>query len=124
MAARVTWLPVGHIAHGYRRVFIVDEDGAVRHVVVVTPMPYEAVYGVRQISGHTPAQDPSLWWGLSIVAGLVADGTLLSPENPDIADDGYIQVRPRAPIKEELLALSSVEAAIRAGEFVLAVERG
>ena len=30
MAARVKWLPVGRIAHGYRRVFIVDEDGAVR----------------------------------------------------------------------------------------------
>ncbi len=119
MAARVKWLPRGHIAHGYRRVFVIDEGNSVRHVVVIAPMPYEAVYSVLQLSGESPVQDPSLWWGLSIVSRLIAEGTLLNPGNPDVADDGYFQVRPQMPGREELLSLSVFADAVRAGELVI-----
>ncbi len=119
MAARVKWLPLGHIAHGYRRVFVIDEDNSMRHVVVITPMPYEAVYSVLQLSGETPVQDPSLWWGLSAVSRLIAQGTLLNPANPDVADDGYLQLRPQMPGKEELLPLPVFAMAVRAGELVV-----
>lgn len=121
--ARVAWLPLGHIAHGYRRVFTVFEDETLRHVVNLTPMPYEQVYHVLELSGKDGVQDPSLWWGLSVIMSLVADGTLLAPENPDTADDGYIHVRPRLPDPSTLIPLDTYRSILDAGSLVLPIDK-
>ncbi|MCL6517211.1 hypothetical protein [Alicyclobacillus sp.] len=121
MSAVVRWLPVGHIAHGYRRAFIVEQDGVLRHMVVLVPMPYEAVYRVKQLAGDQPVADPSLWWGLSVLRQLVREGVLLHPENPDVADDGYLQVRPSIPAPEDLIPLSDLTVAARDGVYRLSV---
>lgn len=117
MTARVTWLPVGHIAHGYRRVFAIFEGESLRHVVNLSPMPYEQVYGVMSLAGDAGVKDPSLWWGLSAINSLISDGTLLGPENPVSADDGFIHVRPRMPCETELLPLSTYQAILREGSW-------
>lgn len=83
MTARVEWLPVGHITHGYRRVFAIFENKTLRHVVNLSPMPYELVYRVREMAGRDEVVEPSLWWGLSVIGALVSDGTLLGPTNLD-----------------------------------------
>ncbi|MCL6453980.1 MAG: hypothetical protein K6T78_10265 [Alicyclobacillus sp.] len=119
----MTWLPVGHVAHGYRRVFAIFEDDALRHVVNFAHMPYEQVYRVREMAGGEVVEDPALWWGLSVIRGLVADGTLLGAANPETADDGYIQVRPSLPTPEDLIPLSDYRDAVSANALVLSDER-
>lgn len=119
MTPVVRWLPVGHIAHGYRRVLLVESNGAIRHVVVLVPMPYEAVYQVRQRARETPPSDPSLWWGLAVIRRLLAEGVLLNPDNPDVADDGFIQLRPLWPEDADLLSIDDFEAAVRQGYYTL-----
>ena len=95
MIARMIWLPLGHIAHGYRRVFTIYDDEFLQHVVVLSPMPYEAVYGISQFAGERGVKDPSLCWGLSTLFLLVKNGVLLNPANREIADDGYLQIKPQ-----------------------------
>lgn len=119
MTARVEWLPVGHITHGYRRLFAIFENHTLRHVVNLVPMPYEQVYRVQLMSGEDKIKDPSLWWGLSVITGLVSDGTLLASKNPDKADDGYIQLRPQPPVETDLVPLPLYRTALREGAFVL-----
>ncbi|MCL6637950.1 MAG: hypothetical protein K6T26_08375 [Alicyclobacillus sp.] len=119
MNAVVRWLPVGHIAHGYRRVFVLEQDGVIQHVVVLVPMPYEAVYRVKQMAGTLPVADPSLWWGLSVLRQLVREGVLLHPDNPDMADDGFLQLRPAMPAPEALIPLPELAAAVQAGVYPL-----
>lgn len=122
MTARVAWLPKGHITHGYRRVFTVcSNDGALQHVVVFVPMPYEAVFEVSQMADGVTIEDPSLWWGLSIVVRLIADGTLLTA-NEELADDGYLQMRPPLLSAEELLPAAGYQAIAKQG--FLDVETG
>lgn len=118
MTARVAWLPVGHIAHGYRRVFAIFEDETLRHIVSLVPMPYEQVYHVLEMAGPNGVEDPSLWWGLSVIVSLVEDGTLLAEENPDTADDGYLQVRPRLPDRSTLIALDTYRSILASGSLV------
>lgn len=117
MTARVEWLPVGHITHGYRRVFTVYENEKLRHVVNIAPMPYEQVYRVREISGQDEVVDPALWWGLSVIARLISEGTLLGRENPDTADDGYVHVRPQPIAESDLIPLSTFQAILQEGTF-------
>lgn len=121
MSARVEWLPVGHVAHGYRRVFTVFEDDKLRHVVNLAHMPYELVFQVRELAGKDKVDDPSLWWGLSIIASLVANETLLAPENPETADDGYIQIRPQLPNVWEMISVEDYQEAKQVGYFALAM---
>ncbi|MDQ0191066.1 hypothetical protein JI721_14395 [Alicyclobacillus cycloheptanicus] len=109
---------MGHVPHGYRRVFAVYEDQTLRHVVNLAHMPYEWVFRVKELAGEAGVEDPSLWWGLSVITSLVSNGTLLGAENPDTADDGYIQIRPQAPTKDDLIPLSIYQAALREGAFV------
>jgi hypothetical protein len=119
MTAVVRWLPAGHIAHGYRRLFVIEQDGILRHVVVMVPMPYEAVYRVKQMAGDEPMTDPSLWWGLAVLRQLVANGVLLDPDDPDVADDGYLQLRPPMPREIDLIPLDVFEMALRQRQYVL-----
>lgn len=118
LTARVEWLPVGHVPHGYRRAFVVYEGPRLRHIVNVSHMPYELVFQVREFAGEGGVEDPSLWWGLSIVALLVADGTLLGPANPETADDGFVQVRPKAPTERDLIPLPLYQRILHDGAFV------
>ncbi|MCL6597374.1 MAG: hypothetical protein K6T81_01385 [Alicyclobacillus macrosporangiidus] len=119
MTAVVRWFPVGHIAHGYRRVFVTEQDGELRHVVVMVPMPYEAVYRVKQLAGDQPVADPSLWWGLSVLRRLAADGVLLNPDHPGVADDGYLQLRPPMPSEADLIPLDAFQEALKQGRYPL-----
>lgn len=124
MIARVEWLPVGHIAHGYRRVFTVFANDSLRHVVNLVPMPYEQVFHIREFGKPQEVSDPSLWWGLSIISQLVERGILLAPENPANADDGYVQVRPEPLAAQDLLPLTVLDSAISARAFVFPYEEG
>lgn len=118
MTARVEWLPIGHITHGYRRVFSIREKQTLRHVVNLAPMPYETVYRIREMA-EDRVEDASLWWGLSVIRDLVSDGTLLGRTNPDTADDGYVQVRPQVPTtKDDLIAFSLYQTILQEGAFV------
>lgn len=119
MNARVKWLPVGHVAHGYRRVFTVYEGEMLRHVVNLAHMPYELVFQVREFVGKDKVDDPSLWWGLSIISSLVADGVLLGPENPETADDGYIQIRPQLPVPTDMVPVAAYQEAKLTGYYTL-----
>ncbi|MCL6593242.1 MAG: hypothetical protein K6T31_04635 [Alicyclobacillus sp.] len=119
MSAVVRWLPVGHIAHGYRRAFVVEDEGVLRHIVILVPMPYEAVYRVKQLAGDQPVADPSLWWGLSVLRQLWREGVLLQADRPDIPDDGFFQLRPSVPEAENLIPLQDLEAAVRDGAYPL-----
>lgn len=87
MTHLIRWLPLGHVTHGYRRVFIVNRDQLPQFVVVIAPMPYETVYHVQQSVKNVRVEDPSLLWGLSIVTELLKSGI------PEDSDDGYIQVK-------------------------------
>lgn len=118
MIARVRWLPAGHITHGYRRVFVIYGDQTLRHVVNLVPMPYEFVYRIRKMAHEDAVEDPSLWWGLSVIFSLVSNGTLLTAGNPSHADDGYIQLRPQALIEEELIPLEVYQKAMQKSVFV------
>ena len=123
MIARMIWLPLGHIAHGYRRVFAIhDADERLRHVVVLSPLPYEAVYGISQFAGERGVKDPSLWWGLSALVLLVKNGVLLNPANREIADDGYLQIKPQILTGEELLPLAAYDAVLEEEEFRFSYE--
>ncbi len=94
MNLRIMWLPLGHIAHGYRRVFTVfDEDRLIR-VVNFTPMPYETVFQLREMARPAEVSDPSLLWGLSILDKLIQSGEFWSLGANTAADDGYLQLRP------------------------------
>ncbi|MCL6442314.1 MAG: hypothetical protein K6T83_02415 [Alicyclobacillus sp.] len=109
---------MGHVTHGYRRVFVIYENQKLRHVVNLSHMPYESVFRVKELAGEVGIEDPSLWWGLSVIASLVSNGTLLGKENPDTADDGYIQIRPQTPTKDDLMPLSMYQAALQEGAFI------
>ncbi|MCL6547273.1 MAG: hypothetical protein K6T30_00015 [Alicyclobacillus sp.] len=117
MIVTVEWLPLGHITHGYRRVFTVREADVLRHVVIVAPMPYEQVFQVKQLARGQSVEDPALWWGLSTVLTLMADGTLLNPGNQDLPDDGCLQVRPQPAVPERLLPLEEFRRALQAGRW-------
>ncbi|SDW15665.1 hypothetical protein SAMN04489725_102209 [Alicyclobacillus hesperidum] len=123
MTARVEWLPLGHVTHGYRRVFVVYENGILRHVINFAHMPYESVFRVKQLATTERVDDPSLWWGLSVIAKLVSDGTLISSENPETADDGYLQIRPQVPSYDELLPLSVYRGAVEKNALCLPLDR-
>lgn len=115
MNNRIHWLPVGHVAHGYRRVFVIYQGNHLRHVVNIVNMPYEQVYLVREMAKGNTDDDPSLLWGLSIITSLMADGTLLNEANPDVADDGYIQLRAHPPTESELIPLPIYQSILRDG---------
>lgn len=118
MTASIEWLPVGHVPHGYRRVFVIKQDQKLRHVVNLAHMPYEWVFRVKEMAGVDGAVDPSLWWGLSVIASLVEEGTLLGAANPDVADDGYLQIRPQEPTKDKMISLAAYQEALREGVHV------
>jgi len=120
MTARVEWLPVGHIPHGYRRLFVLFENETLRHVVNLAPLPYELVYSVKEMAGPDGVEDPSLWWGLSVITTLVSDGTLLGATNPETADDGYLQVRPQPPVAADLIPLAMYQTTLQQGAYVFA----
>lgn len=118
MSRSVEWLPIGHITHGYRRVFTIRENGALRHVVQFVPMPYERVFQVKEMGG-ADVPDASLWWGLSMIVELVSRGVLLGLKNPDYADDGYLQVRPEQLPVDQMISLSALNQAFSEGIFEL-----
>lgn len=118
MTASVEWLPVGHVPHGYRRVFVIKQNQKLRHVINLAHMPYEWVFRVKEMAGVEGVEDPALWWGLSVIVSLVAKGTLLGAANLDTADDGYLQIRPLEPMKDELISLTAYQEALRVGAFV------
>lgn len=118
----VEWLPIGHITHGYRRVFIIHDEIKTRNVVVLAPLPYEVVFQVAQTAGSTKVKDPSLWWGLSTVVQLLGDGTLDTQTNPDLADDGYLLYRPSFAGIESLIALDVFHQALQSGRLTVVRE--
>ncbi len=114
MTLRVTWLPVGHITHAYRRVFVIHQDDVLWRVVNVAPMSYEAAYHTQQIAGSDKVKDPSLWWGLSHVVRLLGD-----PRAFEKDDDGFMQARPQPMTVEELLSVDAYQDAVLNGQYVL-----
>lgn len=124
MMTRVEWLPVGHIPHGYRRVFIIHQEQTLRHVVNVIPMPYEQVYHIRELGKPDDVADPSLWWGLSVIFQRVSQGILLGLNNPDSADDGYIQLRPDVLTQNDMVPISVYQTAFLQGRLTFACHDG
>lgn len=122
MNARVEWLPVGHIPHGYRRVFTISQNEQLRHVVNFLPMPYEKVFQIREMAGNAPMLDPSLWWGMSVIQNLIHEGVLLNTTNPETADDGYIQLRPPILTVAELVPIEIYEQSVSNGNWLIASE--
>jgi hypothetical protein len=114
MTIRVTWLPVGHITHGYRRVFVIHKDDVLWRVVNVTPMGYEAVFNTQQVAGSDKVKDPSLWWGLSHVVRLIGD-----PQAFEKDDDGFLQTRPQPMTEQELLPVEAYQNAVLNGLYML-----
>lgn len=115
MTVRVTWLPVGHIMHAYRRVFVVHKDETLWHVVNIMPMTYEAVFKTQQIAGADKVKDPSLWWGLSFLVKLLND----EQKSFEKDDDGYLQVRPEQLTQDDLLSVEAYQKAVQNGQLVL-----
>ncbi len=111
---KVRWLPLGHIAHGYRRVFVVDgEDQKPQRVIVISPMPYEAVYEVGQLADEK-VDDPALWWGLSIVRSV-----LLQADAMEASDDGFLNIRASRVETTEFLSIEQFKQAMIKHEFVI-----
>jgi hypothetical protein len=117
MIIRVTWLPVGHIMHAYRRVFIVHKDEVLWHVINISPMKYESVFQTQQIAGADKVKDPSLLWGLSFVIKLLND----EEKSFEKDDDGYLQIRPEQLTQDELLSIETYQEAVRSSQFMLEV---
>lgn len=117
-AFRVRWLPLGHIAHGYRRVFIVEDNDAVQKVIVLSPMPYESVYQVKQRAPGTEMRDPSLWWGMSLV-----HFALQNPKTFETSDDGYVTIRPGHLEDVDLLPIEQFTEAVRTQEITVQIEQ-
>lgn len=115
MNLRIMWLPVGHIAHGYRRVFTIFDEGRLVRVVNFTPMPYEAVFQLREMVRPDEVSDPSLLWGLSIIQNLIQSGELWSLGYNSAADDGYLQMRPSVLTVEDVMPMSEYHQAITRG---------
>jgi len=63
-----------------------------------------------------------MWWGLSALVLLVKNGVPLNPVNREIADDGYLQIKPQILTGEELLPLAAHDAALEEGEFRFSYE--
>lgn len=124
MMTRVDWLPVGHIPHGYRRVFIIHQGQTLRHVVSFLAMPYEQVYRIRELGKPNEVADPSLWWGLSIIFQLVSQRVLLGLNNPDTADDGYIQLRPDVLTQDDMVPISIYQTAYLEGRLIISCQDG
>lgn len=120
MDVRITWLPLGHIAHGYRRVFTVFEDGKLIRVVNFTPMPYEAVFQLREMMRPDEVSDPSLLWGLSVIHGLIQTGEFWSLGSNVAADDGYLQMRPPILSALDVMPLFLYDQAAHLGAHELA----
>jgi hypothetical protein len=118
MKVSVTWLPVGHIMHAYRRVFVVHKDETLWHVVNIMPMTYEAVFNTQQIAGADKVKDPSLLWGLSCLVKLLND----EEKSFEKDDDGYLQIRPGQLTQDDLLSIEEYQKAVSTGEFVLNLE--
>jgi hypothetical protein len=99
-------------------VFTLYDGDLLRHVVVIAPMPYQTVYEIQQLAEGVPMEDPSLWWGLSMVVEMISNGTLLT-DNPNIPDDGYLQVRPKPMSKEELIPIDMYRTAVQEGSLLV-----
>lgn len=109
----VTWQPVCHVPHGYRRVFVVsNHQHLVQYIVVLSFMGYENVYNVQQMVQSCEIQDPSLLWGLSVVKSLVDTEAIES-------EDGYISVRPRPLEEAELLPIAAFLKAAEDGRLTI-----
>ena len=109
----VRWLPVCHIPHGYRRVFLLSTNQQVQYVIVLSFMGYEDVYNIKQKVKTHEVLDPSLLWGLSVVKSLIGTETLSESE------DGYISIRPKPVHEDELLPIEVFLKAAEDGEFLL-----
>ena len=105
----VRWLPIGHVSHGYRRVFLLEDERPTQRILVFTPMPYELVYHVKTSLNDERVTDPSLFWGLSLIRQGLADKSLL------FGDDGFLSTRPNVLSDENRLSVD---------EFVRAAEQG
>lgn len=118
----IEWLPIGHITHGYRRVFVVRDERTVTNVVALAPLPYEVVFQVQQSATTERITDPSLWWGLSTVVELLETGTLDQARNPDLPDDGYLLYRPTFRGSDSLIPMQQYKMAREDGHLTWSVE--
>jgi hypothetical protein len=109
----VRWLPVCHIPHGYRRVFLLSTNHQVQSVIVLSFMGYEDVYNIKQKVKTHDIQDPSLLWGLSVVNSLIGTEALSESE------DGYLSIRPKPMHEEEPLPIDVFLKAAEDGEFYI-----
>ncbi len=115
----IRWLPLGHVAHGYRRVFVIEQEKKPYAVIAFSLMPYESVYQVKNLAAAHNIQDPSLWWGLSLAHKILAD-----PSAFEAADDHFMSVRP-GPIQSELMIpIEKYEAAKDQGMYTIVIDDG
>jgi hypothetical protein len=114
MSLRVKWLPICHVPHGYRRVFVVYENDQIKNVIALAHLGYEDVYNVQQ-KASTPQniKDPALLWGLSLVKSLLGSAAL------EESEDGYFSVRPKVPEAEELISDDEYLKAVENGEYLI-----
>ena len=112
----IRWLPLGHVAHGYRRVFIVENEGNLSAVIAFSLMPYEAVYQVKDLAPEQNVADPSLWWGLSLVVNMLSD-----PSAFETADDHYISMRPGPVSAEVMIPVTKYEEANKQGYLRISI---
>lgn len=110
---KISWLPLGHVTHGYRRVFLLQDENPSPRILVLTPMPYEAVYQVQQEVGGGKIIDPALLWGLSIIR----EGT--RNQSLSFGDDGFLSIRPQLLQYNEFLPIEEYTQAIVEGEWRL-----
>lgn len=110
---KVSWLPLGHVSHGYRRVFLLQDENPSPRILVLTPLPYEAVYHVQQESGGGQIADPALLWGLSIIKHGMQSHSL------SFGDDGFLSMRPQLLQQYEFLPVEEYAQAVTKGEWVL-----
>ncbi len=113
----IRWLPLGHVAHGYRRVFVIEQEKTPYAVIAFSLMPYESVYQVKDLAPEHGIQDPSLWWGLSLVRTILADSTAF-----EAADDHFMSVRP-GPIQSQIMIpIEQYESALEQGMYTVVID--
>lgn len=122
MMYAVRWLPVGRVAHGYRRVFVVEEQGKPTWVFSFVPMPYEIVYNLRERGKPHVVSDPSLWWGLALCRQLLLRRGGVERRVTDQYNDGFLQMRPDVPPDHYFLSADEFERVAKSGVYVIDVE--
>lgn len=62
MTVKISWLPNGHVVHGYRKVFVIhDSNDNLQGVITFAPIGYETVYQVKESAQFSEGRFPGFY---------------------------------------------------------------